>query len=186
LDKDTSGLLVVARDDETYSALQEMIQARELTRQYLSLVWGHMKDSTGTIDLSIGRSQRDRKKMAVAERGGREAVSHYEVIERFRVFDLLEVTLETGRTHQIRVHLSHISHPVFGDPDYGGRHKRLRGVFGPERPLAKRLLDMIDRQALHAWKLAFVHPVTGGKLSFKSDPPEDLHEVLALLRSEGQ
>jgi 23S rRNA pseudouridine1911/1915/1917 synthase len=185
LDKNTSGLLVVARSDEVYAALQKGIQSREIKRTYLALVCGHLKPESGSIELPIGRSVRNRKKMSVVATGGREAVTDYKLLERFRTYDLLEIRLQTGRTHQIRVHLSHLRHPVFGDPDYGGREKWHRGIFGPERPLARKLLDLIDRQVLHAARLEFVHPVSGKELVFETEPPDDFGAVLKLLKAEG-
>jgi len=186
LDKDTSGLLVAARTDETYAALQKAIQSRELKRTYLALVCGHIQPESGRIDLPIGRSARNRKKMAVSGSNSREATTDYRLLDRFRCYDLLEVTLQTGRTHQIRIHFSHQGHPVFGDPEYGGREKWHRGIFGPERPLANRLLGLIDRQALHARKLEFTHPITAEILVFESELPDDLQAVLQLLKSEGR
>jgi len=181
LDKDTSGLLVVARTDAIYAALQQAIQKREMKRSYVALVWGHVKEEEGTIDLPIGRSLRNRTRMAVTHSGSREAVTHYRVSRRYPVVDFLEMSLETGRTHQIRVHLSHVGHPVLGDPDYGGRDKRLKSVFGPERPLARQLLSLIDRQALHAQRLEFDHPGTGCRLKFEAPLPEDFRQVLKIL-----
>lgn len=186
LDKNTSGLLVVAKTDSVYASLQQKIQERSLKRQYLGLIWGHMSPGNGTIDLPIGRSPRDRKKMAVAGAASREAQTRYRQLERYRTFQLLELSLMTGRTHQIRVHLSHLGHPVFGDPQYGGRDKRLRGIFAPERPLAKRLLNLISRQALHAIRLTFEHPVTGDNVSCEAPVPDDMQDVLDLLDREGK
>ncbi len=186
LDKNTSGLLVVARTDETYASLQSAIQRRELVRTYVALICGHMKDESGSIDLPIGRSIRDRKKMTVTDVRSREALTHYRLIDRFRSYDLLEVLLQTGRTHQIRVHFSHQGHPLFGDPEYGGRQKWHRGQFGPERPLGKRLLALLDRQALHARKLEFIHPITHEQMSFESELPDDFASVLKLLEAEGK
>ncbi len=185
LDKNTSGLLVVARSEDTHRALQKAVRERLVKRTYLALVCGNMASKEGSIELPIGRSRRDRKRMTVSGRG-RAALTHYTRRDRFRSYDLLEVKLHTGRTHQIRVHFSYRGHPVFGDPDYGGRHKWLRGMFGPERPLARRLLETMDRQALHASRLEFVHPVTGKTLRLTSDPPEDFRAVLALLDREGR
>lgn len=181
LDKNTTGLMVVARTDSAYAALQQAIQNREVKRTYVALVWGHVKMEQGTIDLPIGRSSRDRTRMAVTHVGGREAVTRYQLSRRYSALDLLELSLETGRTHQIRVHLSHVGHPVLGDPDYGGRDGRLGSVFGPERPLARRLLGMIDRQALHAQCLEFDHPGTGHRMKFEAPLPEDFRRLLEVL-----
>ena len=186
LDKETSGLLIVARNDSAFLALQKAVQAREVARSYLALVCGHMKDDSGTIDLPIGRSLKDRKKMIVTHHRSREAVTSYKLLDRYRSYDLLEVNLHTGRTHQIRVHLSHLGHPVFGDPDYGGRQKWHRGIFAPERLLAKRLLELMPRQALHAAHLEFTHPVTQEKLSLHRDPPADFQALLDLLDKDGR
>ena len=185
LDKDTSGLLVVAKDDETHIALQTAIQSRELKRTYLALVCGHMKEDVGDIDLPVGRHPTHRTLMSVDGGNSREALTYYRLLERFRSYDFLEVTLGTGRTHQIRVHFLHLGHPVFGDPDYGGREKWVNAMFGPERPLAKRMLNSLNRQALHAAKLEFTHPNTGEALSFAAPLPDDYAGVMELLKTEG-
>jgi len=184
LDKDTSGLLVIAKRDDVYQRLQEAIQKREVKRTYLALVCGHLPDETGEIDLPVGRSKKDRKKMGVTGEG-RRAVTLYRRKERYRSYELLEINLQTGRTHQIRVHFSHLGHPVFGDPEYGGREKHLKSLFAPERVLAKKMLAVIDRQALHARQLEFKHPATNKQISLISDLPGDLKELLALLNREG-
>ena len=186
LDKNTSGLLIVARTDEVLLKLQKLLQAREIKRQYLALVCGHVKEDNGTIDAPIGRSLKDRKKMAVTDINSREATTGYRLINRFTSYDLVEASLHTGRTHQIRVHFAHLGHPVLGDPDYGGREKWVRGMFAPERPLARQLLEALPRQALHAYQLSFEHPITGVKIALKSDLPADFQSVLDMLRSEQQ
>ncbi len=185
LDKNTSGLLVIARDDETYVALQNAIQSRELKRTYHALICGHVQQEHGLIDLPIGRSTRNRTRMAITSVKGRDSVTEYQLLSRYRSYDLLEISLHTGRTHQIRVHFSHLGHPVFGDPDYGGREKWHKGMFAPERPLARKLFGVFDRQALHAKKLEFVHPATGETMTFESDLPEDFQNLLNLLDEEG-
>jgi len=185
LDMNTSGLLVVAKDDDTHLALQDLIKKRELKRTYLALVCGHMKEDEGEIDLPIGRRRNIRTLMAVNGDDARPACTHYRVLERYRSYDLLEVTLETGRTHQIRVHFSHLGHPVFGDPDYGGREKWVDGMFGPERPLARRMLEMLPRQALHAARIEFVHPVTGEDVSCESALSADFDCIMDVIRREG-
>ncbi len=186
LDKNTSGLILVAKTDDTYYKLQQQMQKREIKRTYLALICGHVREEQGLIDLPIGRSSKDRKKMSVTGVGSRAAKTSYKLIDRFRIYDLLEVQLHTGRTHQIRVHFSHLGHPVFGDPDYGGRHKWNKGIFGPEQQFGKRLLAQIDRQALHATRLEFTHPVGGQAILLETKPPEDFERVLELLDKEGR
>ncbi|MBN1212604.1 MAG: RluA family pseudouridine synthase [candidate division Zixibacteria bacterium] len=186
LDKDTSGLLVVAKKDEVYLSLQKQIQEKALKRNYTALVCGHMPRDEGEIDLPIGRSIKDRKKMIVTLVNSREAVTRWKLLERFRSYDLVEASLLTGRTHQIRVHFAHLGHPVFGDPEYGGREKYQRGLFAPERPLGKKLLELIDRQALHAKHISFSHPVSQKDLSFEAPLPKDFKAVLVLLEEEGR
>lgn len=186
LDKDTSGLLIIAKTEAAYLRLQTAIQKREVRRTYLALVCGHLKEETGRIELPIGRSSKDRKRMIVTDTRSREAITEYVRRDRFRSYDLLEVHLLTGRTHQIRVHFSHLGHPVFGDPEYGGRQKWHRGIFGPERPLARRLLGLMPRQALHAMRLEFAHPITHQAVALTCDPPHDFQEVLRVLDSDGR
>ena len=185
LDKDTSGLLLVAKTDEVYQKLQKALQQRDIKRTYLALICGHVKKEEGEIDLPVGRSSRDRKKMAVTETSGRQAITRYKLLKSYRSYDLLEVNLMTGRTHQIRVHFSHEGHPVFGDPEYGGRDKWHRGIFAPERLLARELLALIRRQALHAKKLEFAHPVNGETIALESDLPDDFAGLLTKLDRSG-
>jgi len=144
-----------------------------------------MKEDAGDINQPIGRHKNHRTLMAVDGDAARDAVTHYQLLERYRSYDLLEITLGTGRTHQIRVHLTHIGHPVLGDPDYGGRDKWVNAMFGPERPLARRLLNAIGRQALHAARLEFTHPVTGTEHKFEADLPKDFDTVVSLVSAEG-
>jgi len=186
LDKGTSGLLLVAKTDEAMLKLQLALKARDIHRTYLALVCGHMTNDTGKIDLPIGRSMQDRTKMAVDGAAPRDAVTRYRLRDRFRSYDWLEVDLQTGRTHQIRVHLSHLGHPVFGDPEYGGREKWHRGIFAPERQLAKELLSLIEHQALHACRLSFVHPVTEQTVTVESPLPADYQGVIDLLNKQGR
>lgn len=184
LDKNTSGLLVVAKDQEAHRFLQEELMGRRIQRKYLALIWGTLPDYEGEIDAPIGRALKDRKKMAVTNVGSRDALTSYQVTESFRGYQLLELRLHTGRTHQIRVHLNHVGHPVLGDPDYGGRETWTSRLPGPERHYAKRALALIDRQALHATELVFNHPDSGEKLEITASPPSDFQEVLNLLRQE--
>ena len=169
LDKDTSGLLLVAKDDATHAALGHALAARRVSRRYLALTQGHLPPG-GTIDAPVGRHPRDRKRMAVVQ-GGRRAVTHWRVLATFPAVDLLEVALDTGRTHQIRVHLAHLRHPVAGDRAYGA-----------DPALAARL--GLERPFLHAFQLAFTHPATGERLELTEPLPPDLEGVLERLRKE--
>jgi 23S rRNA pseudouridine1911/1915/1917 synthase len=172
LDKDTSGLLVVARNPEAQTSLSRQLEARTMSREYLALCVGVMTGG-GTIDAPIGRNRSDRLRMAI--RGsGRPAVTHYRVIEKFRAHTYLSVQLETGRTHQIRVHLSHLKYPIVGDPVYGGR-------FGQPKGASSELIALLrafKRQALHAATLGFDHPRSGKRLTLHSKVPKDFEQLL--------
>jgi 23S rRNA pseudouridine1911/1915/1917 synthase len=185
LDKDTSGLLVVAKTPQTHRALVEAMKARAVGRVYRALVWGRPARDSGRLVTSIGRDPRDRKRMAVVTRGGRPAGTRWRVLERFAIAALIEVRLETGRTHQIRVHLAHLGHPVVGDPVYGGRAKKLLSLVVGQRSFGRALLESLHRQALHASELELVHPITGAALRFSSPVPEDFARALGLLRTSG-
>ncbi|OFX28946.1 MAG: hypothetical protein A2Z07_00900 [Armatimonadetes bacterium RBG_16_67_12] len=169
LDKDTSGLLVVAKTEAALRGLQAQIQARRVRRDYLALVWGRLSRAEGAVDAPIGRDPRHRTRMAVVA-SGRRAVTHYRVVERFREATLLELRLQTGRTHQIRVHCASLDHPIVGDPVYG------------RRPNAWGL----RRQALHAFRLAFAHPATGAEVIFTVPLPPDIEAALQVLRDDRQ
>ena len=180
LDKDTSGLMVVARTLPTYTALVDLLSRHEVERQYEAVVLGTMV-AGGTVDEPIGRSMGDRLRQAVRdEESGKHAVTHYRLRERFRAHSLLQCNLETGRTHQIRVHLTHIGHPLVGDPLYGGGLKLPRRA-APELVTALR---GFRRQALHAERLAFEHPVTGEALTFTTERPADMTALIAALRDD--
>lgn len=180
LDKETSGLLVVAKNDVAHRGLAAQLEAREISRRYAALVWGYPASDQETVDAPVGRHPRDRKKNAVVE-GGRAAVTHFAVVERFAFSSLLELRLETGRTHQIRVHMQHLGHPVFGDPVYGGRN-RVDGIRPEFRRQAREMLGLIGRQALHARELRFRHPRTGEEMAFTAELPEDMARVIAMAR----
>ncbi len=184
LDKDTSGLLVIAKDERGLAFLQRELKERRIMRHYKALCWGSLEPDRGTIDLPIGRSDRDRKKMTVYPRIGRDAITHYKVLERLGLADLVLLKLETGRTHQIRVHLSHYGHPIAGDPTYGGRSKYIKRLQVTDRRVATHLLSILSRQALHAFRLEFPHPDNGKMMDFESEPPEDICEALEYLRSK--
>lgn len=183
LDKDTSGLLVVAKTDSAHLNLARQLQFRTVRRQYLAIVWGTFDEPWGRIEVPIGRDRIDRKKMTVAPIYGRIAATNFDVLERFGLCSYISLELETGRTHQIRVHLAHIDHPVFGDPQYGGRRKKLGGLSPKKRDRAAEFLRLMPRQALHAAGLGFVHPDTGRKMDFCSDLPDDMASLLATLRA---
>lgn len=176
LDRDTSGLLVVAKTDAAHRRLATAMEHRQVSRVYAALVWGHLRKKAVDIEAPIARNPKDRKRMTVAD-GGRHALTHAAVVARFGIADLLRVRLGTGRTHQIRVHLAHIGHPVVGDREYafGGS----RRVTPSERRSAERLEALAPRQLLHAAALAFTHPVTGAKLALTSEWPADLRPALA-------
>ena len=180
LDKDTSGLMVVARTLRAHTALVEQLQARDVHRQYEALVYGAMI-AGGSVDAPIGRHPRERIKQAVVdEPAGKPAVTHYRVRERFRAHTLIECRLETGRTHQIRVHMAHIRHPLVGDAVYGGGLKLPRGG----TPELVEALRAFRRQALHAEKLEFTHPVGGKTISVSAERPADLEHLVRALRDD--
>jgi 23S rRNA pseudouridine1911/1915/1917 synthase len=168
LDRDTSGLLVLARSDEVHAALQELIRRREMEREYLALVAGSFDARTGTIDAPIGRDRSRRTVMSTRTDKPRSAVTHFEVLEALGSRSLLRVRLETGRTHQIRAHMAAIGHPVCGDPTYGGRS-------------AGQQLGLM-RQFLHSARVMFRHPVTGGQVECESKPPVELRRALEAAR----
>lgn len=184
LDKDTSGLLVAARDDYTHAALSAQFKLKASAREYVAVVWNHPEPRKGTISSFLVRSSSDRRKIVVSQTAGKWAVTHYEVIERFRMLSLVRLRLETGRTHQIRVHLAHLGHPVFGDPVYGGRKRHVTGLNVDDTRILVNLLHGFKRQALHARALGFVHPVTKQPLHFESDLPEDMQTLIEALRSD--
>lgn len=181
LDKDTSGLLLVSKVESVRNFLQEELKARRIKRHYQAIVWGHLRETEGKIELPLGRSPGDRRKMAVVDHNGREAVTNYHRLVRYKFADQIEVALQTGRTHQIRVHFSHIGHPVVGDRDYGGDENIISGMYDQYRQEARNILKLISRQCLHAWKLSFKHPVTKLVHTLKSDPPEDMQKIIEYL-----
>lgn len=180
LDRDTSGLLVIAKTDHAHQTLSDALRARKVKRFYLAAAWGHVNESPTTIDAPIGRDPRDRKRMAVVE-DGRNALTRVEVRERWSSADLLHIALRTGRTHQIRVHLAHIGHPVIGDAVYGKGWER--GLGGPTRRWVDELARRAGRQFLHAAELSFRHPRTGEIMRFEAPLPPDLAAVADWARS---
>lgn len=169
IDKDTSGLIMIAKNNETHLALASQLKEHQVERHYMGFVHGHVVHPQGTIDAPIGRHPRNRQQMTVLPKGGKRAVTHFDVMERLNESTRVLFRLETGRTHQIRVHMKYIGHPLIGDPLYG-------------RKKEKNLL--IQGQALHAQRLAFTHPRTGGKIEVEAELPEDLRQLLQRLRSQ--
>ncbi len=182
LDRDTSGLLVVAKGDDAHVALSNALRRREVRRVYRAVAWGHLRESPVTVDAPVGRDPRDRKRMGVVEEG-RRAVTRLRVRERWEAAEYLDVSLKTGRTHQIRVHLAHLGHPVVGDEVYGGG--RAKGMSGSIRAWARELDKMVRRQLLHAADLSFRHPTTGDEMQFRAPLPEDFARVVAWARGGG-
>jgi 23S rRNA pseudouridine1911/1915/1917 synthase len=182
LDKETSGLLLVAKDVWTHAQLAKQFAAHTTEREYWAVCWGLFKESTGEIIGNITRSKKDRKIFTVDNSEGKHAHTFYEVIEEFEFCSLVRLKLKTGRTHQIRVHMAYKNHPVFGDPTYGGR----RIVYGTElakmRSRVNNLLKIMERQALHAKTIGFIHPHTKERVFVESDLPEDINKLIEDLR----
>ena len=170
IDKDTSGLLLVAKNDTAHTGLSQQIKEHSLTREYIALVYGNIKTDSGTIDAPIGRDEKDRKKMTITEKNSKNAVTHFFVEERFDKYTLVRCRLETGRTHQIRVHMSKNGHPIVGDPVYGRKKEEFK----------------LNGQLLHAFKVGYIHPVSGEYMEFTRELPEYFSEVLEKLRRRSQ
>ena len=182
LDKDTTGVMVIAKNDETHHALTHQFAARTVQRTYVALVWGVPDRAEGRIEGDIGRSQRNRKKMAVTQRGGRSAATRFRVIARYHgIASLIECRLESGRTHQIRVHMSHIGHSIIGDTLYGSGDRR-RGAIEDEIAAARAL----GRQALHANFLEFEHPARRERVAFSRDMPPTMRQLVTIFAKSGQ
>lgn len=180
IDKDTSGLLAVAKNDAAQLHLAKQFYDHSIERRYQAIVWGDVKDDEGTIEGNIGRDPNDRLRFKVYEdeERGKHAVTHFRVLERFGFVTLVECVLETGRTHQIRVHMNKIGHPIFNDERYGGSEIRKGTIYAKYRQFIKNCFEICPRQALHAKTLGFVHPVTGEWLQFDSAIPEDMTALL--------
>jgi 23S rRNA pseudouridine1911/1915/1917 synthase len=183
LDKDTSGLLVVAKDDFTHAKIAEQFSKRTVEREYHAICWGRFKEQKGEIAYNIVRSKKDRKKFSISETEGKSALTLYEVIEEFEFTTYLKVNLKTGRTHQIRVHLSSIGKPVFGDPTYGGRQLNYSSELPKMKARVQNLLDIMLRQALHAKTVGFYHPQKKKKMCFDSELPDDMKLLIEKLKA---
>ncbi len=182
IDKDTSGLLVFAKEARAHSLLGKQVEQREMKRTYLLLVWGSLPTDKGTIEAPIGRNTLERTKMKVTPFASRRAVTHFKVLLRFTIATLIRAQLETGRTHQIRVHFSHLGFPVLGDPDYNGRKPSILTTIGKQyKDDFSTILTTIKRQALHATALSFRHPVNKKSAAFYAPLPEDFKKVLHIL-----
>lgn len=168
IDKDTSGLLMVAKNDKAHISLSQQLYEHTITRKYIALVQDNIRQDTGTIDLPIGRDVKNRMKKAVDGAGAKNAVTHFRVIERYGEYTLVECRLETGRTHQIRVHMAYIKHPLVGDPIYGSKKQPFQ----------------VQGQLLHAGLLGFIHPTTGEYMEFRQELPEEFRNVINVLRKE--
>ncbi len=183
LDKDTSGLLVIAKDNETHGAISKQFANRTTRRQYVSFVWGIPEEETGRIEAHIGRDTRDRRKMAVvAPNKGKHAITNYEMIERYGYISKVHFRLETGRTHQIRVHAANLGHPMLGDETYGVKTVRYGPQISRRCAFFANIFKMMPRQALHALTLGFKHPHTGEEVDFTSPLPDDMLAVEKRLR----
>jgi len=181
LDKDTSGVVLVAKDEETHRRLSRQFEERVVEKEYRAWIWGAPDPPKGTIRRAIDRHPRDRKTFATRP-SGKPAVTHYEVLEDHEIISLLRLRIETGRTHQIRVHLKSIGYPVVGDPTYNGRSKRLKTLSVRDRNWGARILETMKRQALHAYRIGFNHPWTGKWMQLQAPLPEDFEELRALVQ----
>jgi 23S rRNA pseudouridine1911/1915/1917 synthase len=168
IDKDTTGSIVVCKNDESHKAIAELLKTHDITRKYRAIVYGNIKEDSGTVNAPIGRHPNDRKKMAINERNGKNAVTHYKVLERFGNYTYIECQLETGRTHQIRVHMASIAHPLLGDDIYSSHKSPFK----------------LEGQVLHAMTIGFIHPTTGEYVEFEAPLPEYFEKILSVLRNK--
>lgn len=180
IDKDTSGIIILAKNDFSMANLANQFFERTINRKYVAICWGNLKEDNGTIRANLGRNPKNRKQMTVYSDpdAGKHAVTHYKVIERFKYLTMVECKLETGRTHQIRVHFQHIGHPLFGDELYGGNRVLKGQNTGKYKQFAEKSLANFNRQALHAKSLEFKHPTSGKTMFFDSELPDDMKKII--------
>ena len=183
LDKDTSGVILIAKNDKTHNVLSEQFNQRMVKKEYFALAWGHIEEK-GVIQGEIGRHHRNRKLFTMVENGGRDSLTRFELLEYFPPLSWVKLYPETGRTHQLRVHLKSIGHPIFGDGAYGGGQKNAKSFHVKYTQILNRVNKTIKRVALHAHKLEITHPGTGEKLNFEAPVPLDLQSALDLLKNE--
>jgi len=185
IDKDTTGLLLIAKTEDAMAKLVAQFKKHTVHRRYIALVWGNLEEDEGTVIAHVGRHLRFRKLFTAYPEGehGKEAVTHFKVLERFNYVTLVELRLETGRTHQIRVHMKHIGHPLFGDTTYGGDHIVKGTVFTKYKQFVENCFKILPRHALHAKELGFVHPVSGLEVRFDSELPADMQTVIEKWRT---
>lgn len=185
IDKDTSGLVVIAKTSEAMTDLAAQFKKHTVYRRYIALVWGNIEEDEGTIIANVGRNLRFRKIMAAFPEGdyGKEAITHHKVLERFNYVTLIELRLETGRTHQIRVHMKHKGHPLFNDATYGGNHIVKGTVFTKYKQFVENCFKILPRHALHAKELGFTHPATKEWIQFNSELPDDMAQVIEKWRT---
>lgn len=182
IDKETSGILVIAKDEVSHAFLAKQFADHSIEREYHAVCWGHFPEPSGEIIGNVARSEKDRKVFTVHEERGKHAHTFYEVIEEYSFASLVKLRLKTGRTHQIRVHMNHINHPVFGDPVYGGRRIVYGGDLAKMKSRVANLLEIMQRQALHAKTLGFIHPATKEKVKFDSTLPDDMLSLIYELK----
>lgn len=184
LDKDTTGLIVLARTDAAYRSLAGALKAHRVGKTYHAIAWGSLGERELVVEAPIARHPAERQRMAVVERGGKAARTELFLVDRYRHFDYIRVTTFTGRTHQIRVHLSHIGHPLLGDSVYGGRRQRVRGGTTGTKAFLERMIKLVPRHALHASRLSFEHPGSGEWMSFQAALPDDMRLALEAMYTE--
>jgi len=188
LDKDTSGIIIAAKNNIAHNLMAKKFEKREIKKYYLALVWGKLKDSSGKIITNIGRSRSNRQKFSVVsdnvKNKSKYAETHYEVLEEYDFISLVKIRIITGRTHQIRVHFSNMNHPVLGDTNYGGKMKRFKTLIPRHRRIAIEVMDNIHRQALHSYQMEFTHPITNELMKLEAPIPDDIMTAIPIMKRD--